>query len=211
MNPFLHLTWCEYRAGESFLPEARRRIQEYGNVIELIPRDLLDYSWDNGPIKILLVDAMKNQRLAQAITLSFYPSLVEGSILIHQDFKHYYTPCIHILQYRLRDHFQLKEEVHLAGTLAFETVRRVSPDAASRAAQVANASESEVADAFAYSASLCSDSYGKSAVAAAHVMHFIHNQDWQKAREIFDRYSKGEVQLTNDMEIVRNLLEQAKG
>ena len=49
-----------------------------------------------GPIKILLVDAMKSSELAKAITMNFFPSLLEGVLLIHQDYKHYFTPWIHV-------------------------------------------------------------------------------------------------------------------
>jgi hypothetical protein len=123
MDPWLSEVRGKYRPGDSFLPEALRRIGEYRDVIELVQADLTEYSWQHGPIKILLVDAMKSWQLARSITTSFYPSLVKGSVLIHQDFRDPHTPWIHILQYRLRDHFNLRHDVVDGWTTAFETVR----------------------------------------------------------------------------------------
>jgi hypothetical protein len=111
MDRYLPIVSRNYLPGDSFLPEAQRRIKPYSDLIELVEGDLTTYVWQGGPIKLLLVDAMKSWQLAQAITSSFYPSLREGSVLIHQDFKHYWTQWIHIVLYRLRYYFRLMREV----------------------------------------------------------------------------------------------------
>ena len=48
-----------YESGESFLPEARRRVARYGKLIRMHAADLTRTEWAGGPIKILLVDVMK--------------------------------------------------------------------------------------------------------------------------------------------------------
>ncbi|MDP9292701.1 MAG: hypothetical protein M3O82_10120, partial [Verrucomicrobiota bacterium] len=107
-----HIPYCLYEPGDSFLPEARRVVRVHGGGgVELIRADLELYEWSGGPIKILLVDAMKNENLAIQIPRNFFPSLVPGSLLIHQDFKHYYTSWIHVLQYRLRQYFRFYRSV----------------------------------------------------------------------------------------------------
>src|SRR5687767_14496237 len=86
-----NLPYGRYQPGESFLPEARRLVRDHGGGrIELIQADLAHYEWKEGPIKLLLVDAMKNEDMASRIPRAFYPSLIPGGLLIHQDFKHYY-------------------------------------------------------------------------------------------------------------------------
>lgn len=116
------IPYCLYEHGEIFLPEARRLVREHGgDQIELIQADLGVYQWSGGPIKILLVDAMKNEPLSIQIPRSFFPSLVPGSLLIHQDFKHYYSSWIHLLQYQLRQSFRFYQSVP-SGTVAFEVV-----------------------------------------------------------------------------------------
>jgi hypothetical protein len=143
MNSQLPKVFCRYLPGESFLPEARRRVESYHEVVELIKADLKSHVWTGGPIKLLLVDAMKNRALARAITMSFFPSLTEQSILIHQDFKHFYTPWIHILQYRLRKHFRAIQDVPASGTLAFVTCQTISTSTAHDAADFDHVSDEE--------------------------------------------------------------------
>jgi hypothetical protein len=116
------IPYCVYEPGDSFLPEARRVVREYGGGrVELIQADLGVYEWSGGAIKILLVDAMKNEDLAIQIPRNFFPSLVPGSLLIHQDFKHYYTSWIHVLQYQLRQYFRFYRSVGW-GTVAFANI-----------------------------------------------------------------------------------------
>jgi hypothetical protein len=102
------ISYCLYQTGDSFLPEARRLTRDHGGrKIELIQADLTTYNWTGGLIKILLVDAMKSEALTRQIGKSFYPSLSAGALLIHQDFKHFHTSWIHLLQYGLREYFRV--------------------------------------------------------------------------------------------------------
>ena len=187
MAPWLPQVFCDYLPGDSFLPEVRRRIRAYCDIIELLQEDLTTYTWNHGPIKLLLVDAMKSGDLARRIAISFYPSLTRGSILIHQDFKHFFSPWIHLLQFRLREHFRCLGEVPNAATVAFRTVEEVSADAADRATRFSALSDAEVAEAFGYSKGLV-DQRARSAIAAAHVMFYVHRRDKAKARQVFTAY-----------------------
>lgn len=187
MNPFSSRLSCKYLNGECFMPEARGALGALEEFVELIQCDLCDYRWDKGPIKLLLVDAMKNSALARKIAEQFYPSLVPGSILIHQDYKHLHTPWIHILQYRLRDYFELYFETKQGPTLSFKTRARI-PHSVVRDLQLDDLSDEDVDAAFRYSMELASDE-GKSAVAAAHVMHFVHRGEHSRAWTRVERYA----------------------
>lgn len=168
------IPYCVYRPGESFLPEARRVVRDHGGgVVELIQADLTLYEWKADPIKILLVDAMKSEELTCQITRNFFPSLMTGSLLIHQDFKHYYTSWLHILQYRLRQFFRPYQNVVGGGTTAFEVLGPISREAVDRAVDFAGITNEEIDTSFRHSLDLVGS--GDCAnVAAAHVMHYVH-------------------------------------
>lgn len=108
---YIWANWMEksyprrYKEGESFLEEFKERIEPWKDKIEIYPGDLKTYKWSGEPIELLLVDAMKTLDLANHIAQEFYPALVPGAYLLHQDFFHYYTAWIHPLQYRLREYF----------------------------------------------------------------------------------------------------------
>ncbi|MCB0970983.1 MAG: class I SAM-dependent methyltransferase [Acidimicrobiales bacterium] len=176
---------CEYRQGESFLPEVRRRTKHVQDRVLLVEADLTSFAWENGDIKLLLVDAMKSAELTQAIAHSFFPSLGPGALLIHQDFKHYYTSWIHILQYRLRSYCHFTHDVPGAGTVAFTLTDRIPANEIVLATDLAEVSEEEADNAFEYSLDLVD---GDGAVAGAHVMHFVHAREPDKARERLQRY-----------------------
>lgn len=168
-----HIPYGLYHPGESFLPEARRVARDYGgDRIKLIQADLTLYEWKEGPIKILLVDAMKNESIASQITTSFFPNLITGGLLIHQDFKHYYTTWIHVIQYRLRRHFRLDRSVSGSGTAAFEVIAPIPKEAVDRATDLVNIPDDEVDASFRHSLDLVGSGDCVN-VAAAHVMQYV--------------------------------------
>jgi len=183
-----HFPYCLYHSGDSFLPEARRVVRDCGGGrVELIRADLALYEWRAGPIKILLVDAMKSENLARQIARNFYPSLVTGSLLIHQDFKHFYTTWIHILQYRLRRHFRLYRSVLKTGTAAFEVLAPIPSEAVDQATDFARIPEDEIDASFRHSLDLVGSDDCVN-VAAAHVMHYVHLGRKDRASETLEIY-----------------------
>jgi hypothetical protein len=182
------LPFCVYREGESFLPEARRYVRdEGGGLIELIQTDLSVYDWKTGSIKILLVDAMKSLDLARQIAVTFYPSLRVGATLIHQDFKHFYTSWIHVLQYRLRDHFRMVHSVPASPTVAFELLTAIMPAEVIRATDFDHISDDESEACFRHSMGMLEESE-RINVAAAHVWHYYHLNRIDKVHETLTRY-----------------------
>lgn len=182
-----HIPYCLYEPGDSFLPEARRIVREYGGgKVELIRADLGLYRWNGGPIKILLVDAMKNEHLAMQIPRNFFPSLIPGSLLIQQDFKHYYTSWIHVLQYRLRQYFRFYRSVQL-GTAAFEVLAPIPREAIERATEFASISDDETDASFRHSLDLVGPEE-RANIAAAHVMHYVHLKRKDRASHIVELY-----------------------
>lgn len=177
-----------YQPGDSFLPEARRLVRDHGGgAVELIKEDLLLFEWKGGAIKILLIDAMKNDGLAGQITRTFYPSLLTGSLLIHQDFKHYYTSWIHVLQYRLREYFRFYRSVSKSGTVAFEVLKPIPREAAHRATDFAGIPDEEIDAAFQHSLDLVGSADAAN-IAASHVMQYVHLGRLARASEIVEIY-----------------------
>ena len=199
--------YCLYQPGESFLPEARRVVREHGGGrIELIKADLEVYQWSGGPIKILLVDAMKNERLAVQIPRNFFPSLLPGSLLIHQDFKHYYTSWIHVLQYQLRQYFRFYRSVP-SGTVAFEVVAPIPPEAVDRATEFTTIPDDETDASFRHSLDLV-EPEERPNIAAAHVMHYLHLKRTDRASHIIELYRPSGMLDQGEFPMALSLLNQ---
>jgi hypothetical protein len=141
------------RPGDDFSDDFRERISGTPGRVEIHPGDLTIANWTNGPIELLLVDAMKSWELAEGIATTFYPHLVAGSTVIHQDFSHWFTPWIHILQYRLRDVLDPAYDVPHSGSTVF--VARTTPSADRvRTAVRAELEDQEIDGVFGWSESL---------------------------------------------------------
>lgn len=193
---------CDYVNGDSFLPETRGRLREYRNTVELIKCDLTNYAWKGGKIKLLLVDAMKNSDLTLSITMNFFQHLVKGSLVIHQDFKFYGCPWIHILQYRLRDYFGFHYEVTNGYTVVLETKTKISKQTLQSVvfSSLDYISDQEVQSAFDYSLTLVGEQ-GKLAVQAARVMFYVHTGQKGKAEELMDAQADL-IESSNDLKKV---------
>lgn len=203
-----HAPYGLYHPGESFLPEARRLVRDGGGGgVELIQADLAVYEWRDGPIKILLVDAMKNESVASQIAVSFYPNLMTGGLLIHQDFKHYYTSWIHVIQYRLRRYFRLNGNVPRSGTVAFEVLAPIPRDAVDRATDLVTIPDDEVDASFCYSLDLVGPSDCAN-VAAAHVMQYVRLGRKDRALETLETYRSLAASNNSEFPKVMNHLEQ---
>jgi hypothetical protein len=191
-------TWAEwmdgsptqgvYRPGDCFLPEARRYARDHGGgLISMHQADLSQYEWDGRPIALLLVDAMKSFDVARQVARSFYPALVPGALVIHQDYKHFYTSWIHILQYRLRDHFQFLRSVPDGGTVVFTVASPIPAEEARAQADFGSIEDGEIEQAFHYSMSLLpADQIAN--IAAAQAMLYYHLGRHDRALAMLARY-----------------------
>jgi hypothetical protein len=163
-----------YHSGDCFLPEARRYARDLGGgLISVYRADLSTFEWDGRPISLLLVDAMKSFEVAGQIVRSFYPALLPGAVLLHQDFKHYWTGWIHIVQHRFRDRFRFHRSIPEAGTVAFTVTRAIDPEEALARSDLGSISDEEIDEAFRFSLGLIPPDEATN-VAAAHVMIFHH-------------------------------------
>jgi hypothetical protein len=105
-------------AGESFSPLFEEATAQWRSLIELRVGDAATLGGGGESIALFSsIDAMKSP----AIVRQFFPLLISGrSIVFQQDFSHYYTTWVHLLQWRLRDHFSVIEDVPRSSGILFK-------------------------------------------------------------------------------------------
>lgn len=195
-----------YVEGDSFINEFEKRTSEFADLIETRAGDLKAIGWDRGGIEFLLVDAMKNFDLAGSIVKDFYPHLIEGnSLVFHQDFAHYFTPWIHLIQWRFREHFEFVEGIPQSTSVVFKCTRAISQSDSEREMSFTSFTDRDVDAAFDYSMSLVS-AEKLANVAAAKVMWYLHQEDFDKATSVFADLVSNGVVVENDLFDVRLLL-----
>jgi hypothetical protein len=205
MDPFLPGCSRKYRVGESFLDEFHIRTRAYVDRIKVYPGDLQRIGWSGRPIEFLLVDAMKSWDLAASVVEHFFPKLTpEIGVLVHQDFKHYYTSWVHLIQYRLRDYFSFEYDAPDSGSAAFRLRRPLDLDLG-WVRNLKSFSDQEIDAAFAWSLSLVGEQSTPN-IAAAKVMHFIHLGRLADARRTLEDFSRQRIAMDSDLSVCAQVL-----
>jgi hypothetical protein len=188
------------RPGDSFLDEFQRRTAEWAKRIHVCQCDLLRAEWNGGPIELLLIDAMKSWDLANAIVHIFFPKLILGrSLILHQDFKNYYVPWIHLLQYRFRNHFERVHDVGCGCTVTFRYTSAIPPEDLRIEYSPDSFSAEEIDAAYEYSMSLVGSEWGRAEVAAAKVTHFVNQNQLDAARSVYAEFESRGVHIENEV------------
>lgn len=197
----------KYKEGDNFVEEFRQRTKEFARYIEIREGDLKEIGWTGENIEFLLVDAMKNWDLANAIVRDFYPSLVPNeSVILHQDFAHFFTPWIHLLQWTFRENFALVGEVPKSQSVIFRYKNKIAGELLNKDYSFASFSDAEVDAAFDYSLNLVSPEKLPN-IAASKVMWFLHQNEREKAKNEFENLLKRGIPLEKDLLIVKEILE----
>lgn len=172
----------KYKEGDSFVEEFVERTYPWSHLIQVYSGDLNRIGWDQRPIEFLFIDAMKSWDLANSILKNFFPSLMPGlSLVVHQDFAHFYCVWIHLITYRLRDYLvPLDEHPFLYSSKVFQYIKAI-PEALLQPYSLASFSAVEAEAAFDYSLALTPKKL-KPNVAAAKVMYFIQMGDVEQAK-----------------------------
>ncbi|MGB0561652.1 MAG: glycosyltransferase, partial [Spirulinaceae cyanobacterium] len=175
----------KYRDGESFLEEYLKRIQLWQELICVHPGDLTTMGCPHDKIEFLFIDAMKSWELANVIQHNFFPHLIAGcSIVLHQDFAHWYTTWIHLLMYRLRDHLTPIKHPFMYSSQAFSLLKPIPTDLLEPNYGFEDFSVSEIEQAFDYSLSFTHPKI-QSNILAAKVQCFIEIGNIDRARVEF--------------------------
>ncbi|MEH2283909.1 MAG: glycosyltransferase [Nostoc sp.] len=172
----------KYKDGDSFLDEYLERINSWSHLIHVHPGDLAEIGWQQGEIECLFIDAMKSWELTNSIIKNFFPYLIpEVSLVIHQDFAHYYTSWIHLMMYRLREYLVPIEHPFIYSSRAFRYVKLIPNELLYNSYSFDSFSETEVEAAFNYSLEITPKKMQPN-ILAAKVMHFIHIKNFAKAK-----------------------------
>lgn len=198
----------KYREGDNFVKEFKQRTKEFAQYIEICEGDLKQIGWTGENIEFLLIDAMKNWDLANAIVSDFYPSLVPNeSIILHQDYAHFFTPWIHLLQWNFLENFEFVGEVPKSQSVVFRYKDKIANEFLNKDYSFESFSDEEVDSAFDYSMSLISSEKLPN-VAASKVMWFLHQDKREKAKAEFENLLARGIQLEKDLLIVKEMLEK---
>jgi hypothetical protein len=191
----------KFKVGECFIDEYKKRVRSFQRFLTIEKVDLLDVIWVQGPIEILLIDSMKSWELASAIQRSFFTHLIPGvSVVIHQDFCHFYTYWIHLLGYRLRDYFKVFDEGNIDSTLAFRLVKPIPQELLERAYSLADFTVAEIDHAFTYSLSLVGRD-GQAPILAARILCYKEKNELLIARSLAEQaFSDGYAH--HDLDVV---------
>jgi hypothetical protein len=192
--------------GGSFLSEFLRRTEKWRDYIVTHEEDLRQARWEHGPIEFLFIDAMKSPDVATAIASNFFPHLVPAqSYIAHEDFPHCFTPWIHFLTFRLRDHFSLVAD--LPRSSLFRLDREIEPQALAGDLSPTAVSSAEIEAAFDYSLSLVADDK-KANVIGAKAMAYFARGEFTRAQEIIIQSRYGPKSRANEFNKVKALVER---
>jgi hypothetical protein len=161
-----------YSPGQAFFPLFTHQTSKHKDQFEIFNGDLNLMFHDGSPIEFLFVDSMKDFELAAHIARQFFPALLSGSsLLLHQDYVHYYTSWIHILMFNLRECFEFMYHIPKSGSAVFRVLD--TPSRTLSVHDLMSCDDSLIKQAFAYSRQMIPGPMREN-VDAAEVMHYVH-------------------------------------
>jgi hypothetical protein len=176
----------KYCQGDSFLDEFERRTSPWRQYVKACPGDLATVGWPGGPIEFLLIDAMKSWDAATGVVQNFFPALVPGlSVIMHQDFAHWYTSWIHPIHYRFRNYFEPLYDVPSSGSMVFRLNRPMPSELLKQEWLSDQFTNDEIDSAFAYSLDIVSNEKRPN-ILAAKAMYYIQGGQLNRAKHEID-------------------------
>ena len=200
-----------FAPGDRFADAYLEELGPWRPLVDLHEADLSEAAWEGGPIEFLVVDAMKSWPLANNILSQFFAALIPGkSLVFHQDFAHWQTPWIHLLQYRLRDSFEMAYAIPHSDGAVFGLVRPLPRAALDVAYDYAAFDDHEIDAAFEHSLLLApADKHPN--IRAAKVKLLIDIGDGARARAELDRCRSEGLSFESDLRLAAGLLAERAG
>ena len=162
---------------------------EWSDLIDVVSDDLLQVKWNSSPIEILSIDAMKTPDLSRHIVSEFFPFLIPGGSVFHQDFCFAATWWIHIFHYLMRECFEASDTLSGDSGVMFRVKSRVTQADVNRVLNHDLADRRTADESFAYSLSLAAPEDRKP-IADGHIQYYLDTERSQLAEEWRSRYSQ---------------------
>ncbi|MBL4697707.1 MAG: glycosyltransferase, partial [Phycisphaerales bacterium] len=119
----------DFSKDQSFLGVFTENMQAYADMLDVRPGDVIKAGYrDDDPIEILGIDLCKALPVTDFVVREFFPRLLKGALVIHQDFIHQYHPHIHLSMMLLDDYFDLDVEIKWGGSLAYRLKKTISSE-----------------------------------------------------------------------------------
>lgn len=201
--------WCDYLPGESFLPETRRRMGDLKPWVVLVCADLTTYHWDSGPVRLLLVDAMKSWRLTTTIGREFFAALIKGAIVLHQDYLSFNHPWLSVLQYRLRDYMRYESCVSHGCTASFKVMQEIPQDVLLKVTDFSQLSDEEAESSWRWSLEVIGER-ARGAMACSKIMHYLGNGDIARSKALLAESEKLQEIEPHNLTTVRQDIAKAE-
>jgi hypothetical protein len=195
-----------YSPGQTFFPLFTHQTSKYKDQFEIFNGDLNLMFHDGSPIEFLFVDSMKDFELTAHIARQFFPALLSGSsLLLHQDYVHYYTSWIHILMFKLRECFEFMYHIPKSGSAVFRVLN--TPSWTLSVHDLMSCNDSLIKQAFAYSRQIITGPMQEN-IDAAEVMHYIHLQRHTVALDLYRKWKSRHGAPKYEMTEVERILAQ---
>jgi len=95
--------------------------------------DLGKATWEGGVIELLLLDCMKYDAITNNVLQQFFPALKPGvSMIVQQDYFHFYEWWTHLITFEQRDLLEITEEVPHSGMLVLKVTGDIAAECAQR-------------------------------------------------------------------------------
>ena len=172
-------------AGESSLEVFKGFLGDHLDRVEIHAGDVRKIGWPGRKIEYLFVDIMKSVWLGRRVALDFFPFLVPGrSLLVHQDFKHFFAHWVHVMMFRLRRHFEPRFDIPDSSSFVFASMGRVTTEEIESACDYASLTLDEIDEVFEYSERFVEPDVRRWRVRAAKVMALLHLYEKDVARDV---------------------------
>ncbi len=118
-----------FKMGDDFLDVFVERLKPVMHMIDVKQGDIRKekYTLDR-PIEILGLDLCKTRDITDYVVREFFPHLMVGAHVLHQDYLHAWLPHIHVSMGYFADKFRVVHECYEGGTVIFELTSPITPD-----------------------------------------------------------------------------------
>lgn len=153
-----------YKTGDDFRPLYEQIVAPFRTHLDLHVHaaDMSREPWSQQPIEYLINDVWKTVPVMTHTIREFFPSLIPGATVLHQDYLWCTDSFIHIGMYRLREYFDYVVRVRDAQTVVFRLKKNLPSDLSEHFADLQTINDftvEEIEAAFEWSAALFDESH----------------------------------------------------